>query len=183
MRKATKDKITKLREMAGKAGSSVLERLTLVESLLKDADYLALYGDDLAKAEASASNEFFPDLDGWVGLGRLVDVVRRFPDEGTWKEYRYNLRAMVDLFDQQRDDERPERPIRRTVKVADFEDLQTEKADVEYALKREREASRQKDCEAAELRRQLVERDREIERLRGRIEELERIVDGRFAAA
>lgn len=180
--KTTTQKLARLKVLRDDAGANIYERCRLAAEVLADTDWIAaIHGGSLDAAEQAVQDEYFADLGGYVTLGTLTDIYRTFPDEAEWKARKYNLQVMEAEWEEARAEEREVKPrVRPQYKVlAEEAKERAEKAErqaeqVETLLSGERQS-------AARLREELETLRMENAELRGRVRELERLVDKRLA--
>lgn len=185
---STATMVSRLKELAGKAGQSVYERLGMVQEILADKEYVAAHYGTESKALETLEADCFGDLCGARSLTELLAVRREYPDEAQWKKHKWNLSRLLAEWDMRRDEEKraereeDDRPKQRTVvKVREHEEVKQQLAETACKLdmaSREKEAAR---SEADELRMRVRELERENIELRAKLEELERLLDGRLA--
>lgn len=179
--------LARLKSLLGEAGRNYYERIKIAESLLTDRQWVASeHGGDDYKAAEVLEDEYFHDLCGLMGLWDLLHIYRRFPELKDWEANGFHLRKM---FDQLKAEHRPVRTERRTARVADLERLEAEKKDAECQLKKVKadlkakdEVVQSKDERIAELESRVKKLEAENLRLRGRIEQMEAVLD-RFKPA
>lgn len=126
MNPAAKQILLELKELSGQTSGSVYAMIGLARKLFEDKTWWAgLHGDEDLAIRAIA-DEYFSMLNGYVTLNELMKAHEAIPLE-SWQEYRFNLRVIVDLYN----DSRPKQstgtssPARR-IKVAEFDQLQKE---------------------------------------------------------
>lgn len=177
--------IAKLKEMAGKAGEAVYERLKLASQVLDDNAWIAEAhnGDEFA-AQKAIEDGCFGDLCGAMTLGELLTVFRAYPSIEAWRPH-FNLKAMMAKYEaaQTQAATEQDKPARTVIKKADYEAVTRKLEDADYQLKREREALRAKETEVERLRRENEELRIDKARLEGQVKELERILERESVAA
>ena len=173
--------VSRLKELAGKAGQAIHERLGLCIELLKDKEYVAAHFGDEGNALDRLEDDCFGDLCGARSLPELLEVYRAFPEKAQWEQHRWHLGRLVAEWDRTRPKE--EHGTRRAVKVKDHEDLQQQFQEASYLLNQTR---RDKDAATAtneELRQKLAALERENIELRAKVEQLEKLIAGKLRAA
>lgn len=161
MAMTTKQALAELKKLAKDAAVVLYRRIELAALVLSDLDWIARThdGSDL-KAQDALQGEFFRDLSGYVTLGKLLAMYRHIPED-QWRGCRYDVAAVEVLYDDQAEPDQAERGKRTAWK----------------ALAEERgEALHEAEAELVRLRKQVAELKTENERLRGRIEQLERLL-------
>jgi len=154
---ATKKALTELKDLAKQAGTNIYRRLELAVQVLDDLDWIAAeHGGSDLKAQDAVETEFFPDLHGYVSLGKLIAMFRRV-SRAQWAEVRFDIAAVEVLYDAQGDEDERAAAKRTAWKVV-AEERGEKLAEIEHAL-----ATVQADATKAST---------EVERLRGRIEQL-----------
>lgn len=171
-----------LKDLAGKAGQAVHERLKLCSELIADKAYVASEFGDEGKALDKLEADCFGDLAGARGLAELLAMYRKFPEPEAWKRHKWNLSRLLAEWDVARKEQRIEggEPRTRTaVKMAEYQEVKDElaKKEVQFtATISDRDLLRK---ENAELRARIVELERENLGLSARVDELQRMVNGR----
>ena len=166
--------LAELKRLATDARDNIYRRAELAALALDNQDWIVREYDGCErKARDALSLEYFPDLDGYVSLGKIVEVWRNFP-KARWAEYRYNVAAVVAAYNKEHTAiDRHEKGTRTNWKsVAEARGLDLEHA--QDTVKSLRACADQQLSEIEQLRQQIVELERENARLRGRIEELEK---------
>ena len=85
-----------LRLLSAKVKENLFEMLRMACEVLDDGDYCETFGgadqvmDDLEKVE-------FSHFGGAPSLSSMVQAFRKNPAMETWKEYHFNVRAMIEL--------------------------------------------------------------------------------------
>jgi len=172
----TKQCLMELKKLAATTRENIYRRVELAATVLGDLDWIAIeHGGDDLKAHDAVQNEFFPDLDGYVSLGKLIDTYRNFP-RPKWEEYRFNVAAVVAAYDEQRAPGEERAPTTRTAWKQVAEERTEELARSKAKLAVMEDLSSRQATELTALREENARLRGETERLRGRIEELERIV-------
>lgn len=184
-KKSYKSLLLEARELRGQAGLNAHKRASLLVKVFDDRDFRSEIGatDDYAAAEMLDSE--IEDL--CLSFLQLREILKRFPNEAEWSDGK--LRTLYsrtcELAKADADAvSRTEGPARarRVVTIKELEQSEQARLDAEAATRRvEREMKHQAD-ELEGLRRQNADLRMEAERLKGRIEELERL-SGRLAAA
>lgn len=97
MNSDTKQALSKLKQLNAKVCESLYAMIGHAKTCLADTDWIAAeHEGDTFKAQDWLQSEFFPVVGGFVSLGKLIALFDRHP-ESTWREYRYNLQAMIDV--------------------------------------------------------------------------------------
>lgn len=156
MKKKTKELISTLRELAGKANECLYGRARIASMVLADLDYIAeVHGGNEDRAIESLQSEFFQDVCSYIPLGKVRLIYEMFPDPRTWADHNYNLNVMEQMLDEQLSVERtsPQRRTRWKSVAASLED------------------------ELAIAKRKIKELTEENQRLNRRVWELEKLED------
>ena len=173
---ATKLK-NKLRDMANQAGAKAHERIGLARQLLTDKDWIAAeHAGDSHAALETIEADFFGDLCGSVPLARLLKM-HEVVQEDDWRRHKFNLQRVASAYQEKI---QQTKGAREPAKRATIEQVQKLEEDVEHfrtvAKSKETEV-KQVTTRVQQLERELAEEKRENAHLRGRVEELERMID------
>lgn len=174
----TAQALTQLKELAGKAGKSIYDRLGLVQQILGDHAYVAQHFGDESKALETLEADCFGDLCGARSLSELLQIRLAFPEEATWKLHRWNLTRLLAEWDDRPKPEEPKR-TRATVTLKEFKMLEQNLAEANFKLTRMEEYRTQVD----ELRARIRDLERDKMQLEVRVDELERLLEVRFAGS
>ena len=170
--------LAKLQELSLQAGSNYFERISIANQLHQDREWIDqnFRGDDYGAMEA-LEIKYFHDLSGSMTIWMLLQIYRKFPDEKQWKDMKYNLRALYAKCKPE-----TEHRTQTRVKMADFQRIEQENQEVKYQNKQlvKKVADRETELDKAQKRIQQLEA--EVLRLKGRIDSLERIVQGKLAS-
>lgn len=184
MERKTREKIAKLQRLTDEGNGNIYRRIKLAAELLDDPEYLAeMHANDWVEAVEAVESKYFAMLGGDPPLRKLIKVYEEFPREAQWKEYRYNLRAMVIAYEDaerernaEADEESPRaKPMRVT--RAMLAEAEEERDDYRAQLKFTRENLESSQERIERLERELQATRTENARLQGRIEELESILN------
>jgi hypothetical protein len=157
--------LARLKKLRDKAGSLVYERVKLAASVYADRNWVAAsFRGDPNAAAAHLQEEYFADLCDAVSFLDLLGIFKVFPEEREWAEHKYSVKR---LFAALPKEEKAPRE-RRGVTIKEHEEEISRRKDAEFAAKRARE-------EAETLQARVKELEMENAKLKGRIEELERI--------
>lgn len=99
----TSARLARMLKLAQDGDESIYERVTLAQQVMADKRWVSETFLSDAEALEHLSNKYFNQLSGWITCGQLLAILDEFPDEQTWKAHRYNLRAMLDLLNDQRE--------------------------------------------------------------------------------
>jgi hypothetical protein len=159
----------RLGALVRQAGVNYFERATLANELLQDKDWIAaaLGGSDW-KAVELLQAEFFHDLAGTIHLTDLIRLVQHWPDEKDWRAFGYHLGKMMKALKPAHKPRTYRRP-----KLKEYEALLTRVKEVEYqrnTILSERD----------KLLKRVAEVEKENDRLKGRVEELEGLIEKHF---
>lgn len=152
--------LAKLKRLAADARTNLYERIKLAAEVLEDRDWVAQSFDgDLAKAEEAVGQDYFSDVGRMYTLGTLLSVLKRFPKEAQWVEYRHDIHALVAVWESEHQPEEKTPSItRKRATVAELEAAEKRIAELERELTRLR-------AENESLRQQIdawLERDRTL---------------------
>lgn len=99
---STKSCLTELKRLVKDAKTNLYRRIELASNVLADLDWIAReHGGSELKAHDALQSEFFPDLGGYLSLGKLVQMFRNVA-KSQWEECRYNIAAVEVVYDDQR---------------------------------------------------------------------------------
>lgn len=172
--------LARLKELADQAGRNYYERIKLADSLLQDRAWLqASFASDDYKAAEYLEAECFHDLSGSMTVWQLLHIYRKFPDESEWRKRKWNLRTLYDLCKPKAEGKGSKR---RAIKVAEYEALEQRHKEAEYRVKQLGKENAAKDSQLESLQRRVRDLETDNNRLKGRVEELERIVKGKLSA-
>jgi len=171
--------LTKLKALVGEVGKVHFERVALAYKLLGNKEWIEseFNGDDWKAAEF-LEEECFGDLCGAMSLWDLLKIRQHFPKEADWARCKWNL---AKLMAECKTD--TPKVTRTAIKKADYEAVQQQAAESAAMLKKERRESASKDERIAKLEKDCTRLNRENAVLRGRIEELERLLGKKFGMA
>ena len=95
----TKECLRELKALVATAKLNIYRRVELAMTVLSDLNWIAAEhsGSDLKACDALQS-EFFPDLNGYIPLGKLMAMYRTVP-EPRWGEVRYDIAAVEAIYD------------------------------------------------------------------------------------
>jgi len=176
---ATAAKVAKLKDLAGKAGQSIYERLGIVQEVLADKEYVAAHYGDESKALETLEADVFGDLCGSRSLTELLEVRKAFPSAEQWKQHKWNLSRLLAEWDERRlaardESEKPER--KSPVSRKEHETVLQKLAETEHVAERNAKT-------VDELREKLRQVEHENIALRAKVEELERLLQGSLSRA
>lgn len=172
--------LARLSELAKAAGHNYYERISIANQLLEDKEWIGreFKGDDY-KAATVLEVKYFHDLSGSMTIWMLLQIYRKFNKEKTWEDANYNLRA---LYARCKPETTKGSGTRSTVRIAEFEKVQQEAQEARFHVNKLKKEVNDKESELEQLRKMVAKLENENLRLKGRIEELERIVQGRLSA-
>lgn len=99
---ATKSCLSELKRLVKDAKANLYRRIELAATVLADLDWIAReHGGSELKAHDALQAEFFPDLGGYLSLGKLVQMFRTVA-KSQWEECRYDIAAVEVVYDDQR---------------------------------------------------------------------------------
>lgn len=169
------------KELRGKSGLAAHRRATILVSLFDDADFRADIGASDDFVVESFLDELVEDL--VLKFLELRAMLAEFPDSSDWNDGK--LATLYAKAEERIRTRKPERetPARSVTRVTreQYDALKAEKQDAEARLAFVERQSTQATSALSKLQQENQELRLENERLKGRIEELERLV-GRKAA-
>lgn len=171
---ATKTCLSELKRLVKDAKANLYRRIELASSVLNDLDWIAKeHGGSELKAHDALQSEFFPDLGGYLSLGKLVQMYRNV-NKSQWAECRYDVAAVEVVYDEQRQKTTSEEKGTRT----SWKALAAERADEIDRLKAQvaqlMEANGTLREENTELRASVARLEGAMEELRSQRRELAR---------
>lgn len=176
----TTQRLAALKQLATLAKDNLFRRIQLAAEVMSDLDWIAqTHGGSDLKAQDALQDEYFSEIGGLVTLGRLLAIYKSFPDEQVWREYKYDLAALDSLCREQQEETEPRQ-------YTNWKQVAEERA--EELDKTQKEASRAEElCERQReeidgFRERIAELENDNAMLRGRIEELEKLVGRKEAA-
>lgn len=99
---STKSCLAELKRLVKVAKANLYRRVELVATVLADMDWIAReHGGSELQAHDSLQSEFFPDLGGYLSLGKLVQMFRSV-EKAQWASYGYDVAAVEVIYDEQR---------------------------------------------------------------------------------
>lgn len=182
-----KSNILEARKIRGKSMDLLYDRMTLLCQTFDDLDFREENGfdDDLEAAEyLDKEVDEFQTIGSRSPFLTLRALIQRFPDKSQWSGN--SLRAMLQKMDEESQQAREHDPPARQARRATIKELEDAVKRAEYAETTVRNLQERTEQRKTELERALA-RIRELEdenaTLRGRISELERIVNRQLIAA
>jgi phage shock protein A len=163
MRTATA--LAELKKLVRVAKENLYRRIELAAAVLSDLDWIAkVHGGSDIKAQDALQAEFFPDLGGYLSLGKLVEMFRTVA-KSKWEEVRFDIAAVEVIYDDSRGttEERGKRTSWKAIaaeRLARIEQLEKQAAELTEAC--------------AKLRDENKTLVAQVARLEGRIEEMRR---------
>lgn len=168
------------RGLRSEAGKNAFRRASLLVRVFEDAGFRAEIGatDDFDVAEAL--NAEVEDL--CLGFLELRAMLAEFPNEADWQDGR--LATLYDKARGQIASRKPEKQIVAKSRVTreELEKVQGEKQDIAARLNFVQQQFAEKVKSYSELESEVLELRMENERLKGRIEELQRLVRAELAS-
>lgn len=119
----TSQKHAELKKLGKQARETIYDMLRLTTEILADHEYVDQFGGEVGLRDLLEAEEYV-HFGGDPSLTAMLRAYRANPDEATWKEYRYNIRAMIELANEQED------RGRREARQADREVVSQAVADV-----------------------------------------------------
>lgn len=98
-KKTTTQLIAELRDLSAQEGPLLFYRLSLANRIMDDYEWIgSAFSGNAAKAMRHLEETCFAMLSGAFTLGEMLEAYQWFNDEAVWKNYHYNLRAMLLLL-------------------------------------------------------------------------------------
>ena len=159
---APKKALAELKSLTKAAKNNLYRRVELAAQILADLDWIAReHAGSEIKAHDALQSEFFPDLGGYLSLGKLIQMYHRIGRD-RWEEVRYDVAAVEVMYDDQRTETATDEKGRRT----SWKTIAMERAeDIEQLNVRVLQLAR----ENAELRRQNAELRQENTELQAKV--------------
>lgn len=172
MKKQTKDSLGALKKLVKQATDNIYERIRHADLVLQDLGWIEEYhdGSDI-QAQDAIQSEFFPDLNGYITIGKLRAMYHCVPTD-EWEELRYDIAAVEAVYDSQAIKDPPNR--NRKSWKAEAEHAIEESDRLKRANEQLNDLNKRQEDELRSLRQQVAELTAQNERLRGRLEELEK---------
>lgn len=172
---STKSCLSELKKLVKDAKANLYRRIELAAAVLSDLDWIAReHGGSELKAHDALQSEFFPDLGGYLSLGKLIQMFRTVA-KAEWESCRYDIAAVEVVYDEQRrtvtTEEKGTRTSWKTLAAERAEEVDRLKAQVAQLM----EANGKLREENTELRTGVARLEGAIEELRPRRRELARV--------
>lgn len=158
----SKQKHSQLKNLSKTIKTSIYDMLKLTDELLSDHDYVDAFGGEDQLIDSLEADEF-SHFGGSPSLPEMLRAYRHTPKLAAWKEYRFNIRAMIELAKPERESEAKERINWRAL----AKELESKVARLESALDQYRKSDSEKDSQIRELTAELGE-------LRGELKAVQR---------
>ena len=160
---STKKNIAELKQLVGQVKQNLYRRIELAAAVLADMDWIAFeHGGSDLKAHDALKSEFFPDLGGYLSLGKMIQMYRHVERE-EWERLHYDVSAVEVVYDMSREVD----PVRKsTVK---WKQVAGER---EEEIKRLKEQLAQSLDANSQLREEASALRTKLHRLEGAMEEL-----------
>ncbi len=176
--KSPATQLARLRTLMESAGHNYFERISIAKDLLANSEWIqSEHGGNPYHAAEALSSKYFHDISGLMSMWDMLKVVTKFPEEVQWKQHSYNLQDMLELCKPVAD---PNLKPRTTIKVAEYEAVKDKAAELESRVKQDATRIRQKDREIEALKTRVDVLEEENAQLKGRVQELERILETHF---
>lgn len=162
----TGQKHAELKRLGKEAAKSIYDMLRLADEILHDAEYVDQFGGEAELIDRFEAEEF-AHFGGNPSLSAMLRAYRCNPKLATWKEYKFNIRAMIDLAAPAKDGEPTERVNWKTLakelqaKVEQSDAVVAELRATNADLRAKADAAAN---EAAELRGRLAAVEKMLER-------------------
>jgi len=92
----TSQKHAELKRLSKTVARNIYDMLRLADQVLQDNEYVDRFGGEPQLIEAMENDEFL-HFGGNPSLSSMLRAYRANPVLKTWQEYRFNIRAMIDL--------------------------------------------------------------------------------------
>lgn len=162
-------KRAELKRLSAAAQANLFDMLKLAAEILQDCEYVDQFGGEAQALDDMQSKEF-SHFGGNPSLGSMLAAYRKNPDIKVWREYRFNIRAMIELANP-----KEEREVTRIDWKVMAKELEAEVASYKGQL-----ADQSKTI--SELRAKIDEMNGLLGEYRGRVVELEKFAPRRDAA-
>jgi hypothetical protein len=175
MKRRTAQVLAELKRLVVDAKANLYRRIELAATVLTDLDWIAqVHGGCDLKAQEVLTAEYFPDLGEYISLGKLVGMWKDIPKE-EWESLRFNIAAVEEVYDDKHRQTREQGERTSWKKVAEErgERLET----MERSLCQLQELSDSRQTELQRLREEVVQLRDENAKMRGRVEELQRLLE------
>jgi hypothetical protein len=155
MKSTSSQKRARLKELSRDVQSGIYEMLKLADEILRDPSYVDDHGGEPALIDHLESVEF-AHFGGNPSLLSMIRAYRHNKSRETWAEYRFNVRAMIELAKPAPEGSSAERINWKVL----AKELEAKVAHLEAALTEQRNT-------AEEMRREAATAAREAAELRG----------------
>lgn len=155
----TKQKHTQLKNLAKDAKQNLYEMIKLAEQIISDHEYVDELGGEDVVLEMLQADEFSHFGTSFT-VGSMIAAYRANPDLKTWKHYKFDIQAMIDLTKPTQ--EPSGEPAVRTDWKGKALDLESENEALEAAIET-------LETEVEELRQRNSELSREVAELTGEL--------------
>jgi len=98
----TDQKHAQLKKISQQHRKNIYDMLRLANEILSDHDYVDRFGGEADMIDMMEADEF-AHFGGQPSLSAMLRAFRANPKKGTWQEYNFNLRVMIDLSEPQKD--------------------------------------------------------------------------------
>lgn len=172
MKTATKQALSQLKKLVKEATNNVYARIRHADTVMQDTQWIEEVhdGSDL-KAQDALQSEFFPDLNGYITLGKLRAMYHNVSEE-EWKKNRFDIAAVEIVYESQAESG-PKDPRERTSWKKEAEKLADEVERYKLAHKQSSELARKLQEEVEQLRAEVERLVLENSKLLGRLEQME----------
>jgi hypothetical protein len=98
----TSQKHAELKRLGKQSQYNIYEMLRLTQQILDDHEYVDQFGGEGPLLEMLEKDEF-AHFGGNPALATMLRAYRANPDRELWEKYRYNIRAMIDLAEPEKE--------------------------------------------------------------------------------
>lgn len=173
VKKRTSQLLAELKKLTDSAVDNLYRRIEIAATVMEDLDWIAqVHGGSDLKAADALKKDFFPDLDGFITLPKLIEMYKKIERE-EWEACHYNVRAVEVIYEDRHwaKKEKGQRTAwkklaeERGMRIAELEKRITE---LEEQIKQLLESNSQLRKENTELRAQVAHKEGRIEEMSGR---------------
>lgn len=166
---STTKKRAELKRLSSSVQQNIYDMLKLTNEILSDGEYVDQFGGEAGAMDDMEQKEF-SHFGGRPSLGSMLAAFRKNPDIKTWREYRFNIVAMIELANPRED--------REVVRI----DWKAQAKEFEAELTQAKATVSEQSKTISELRAKAEELNGLVGEFRGRVAELEKFVQRREPA-
>lgn len=176
----TTELVAKLRRMANEAGSALYERVCMAKDVLADNGWIAEVAEgDFGKAADLIEKDCFPEICTVLSIHDLLVLLKKFPERKQWQDAKWNLKLLWAEYekslipDNGSGTKEPQQRANWKMVAQRDEEIK----DLKFEIKRKNEKENEWDNERMQLKQKVEQLQLENARLKGRIEQLEAVVE------